>query len=96
MPITVPNGQAAVVIRHVADTGVIKLVVDGATLPGTLANGATENADTAPGTHHVVVESTAGAVDPVRSIRAAAGRPGHHALPDRQPAGQDTGLGGDD
>jgi hypothetical protein len=44
----------------VADTGVIKLVVDGATLPGTLANGATANADTAPGTHHVVVESTSG------------------------------------
>jgi hypothetical protein len=62
MPITVPNGQAAVVIRHVADTGVIKLVVDGSTLPGTLANGATANADTAPGTHHVVVESTSGAL----------------------------------
>lgn len=62
MPITVPNGQAAVVIRHVADTGVIKLVVDGATLPGTLANGATANADTAPGRHHVVVESPSGAL----------------------------------
>ncbi len=61
MPITVPNGQAAVVVRHVADTGAIKLVVDGSTLPGSLANGATETTDTAPGTHHVVVESTAGA-----------------------------------
>jgi hypothetical protein len=61
MPIAVPNGQAAVVVRHVADTGPIKLVVDGAALPGPLANGATETTDTAPGTHHVVVESTAGA-----------------------------------
>ncbi len=61
MPISVPNGQAAVVVRHVADTGTIKLNVDGATLPGTLANGATETTDTAPGTHHVVVESPAGA-----------------------------------
>jgi hypothetical protein len=62
MPITVPSGEAAVVIRHVADTGAIKLVVDGATLPGSLANGATETTDTAPGTHHVVVESPAGAM----------------------------------
>jgi hypothetical protein len=49
-----------VVIRHVADTGTIMLNVDGATLPGTLANGASETTDAAPGTHHVVVESSAG------------------------------------
>ncbi len=61
MPISVPNGEAAVVVRHVAATGPIKLMVDGAALPGTLANGATETTDTAPGTHHVVVESTTGA-----------------------------------
>ena len=60
-PIAVPNGQAAVVVRHVADTGAIKLMVDGASLPGSLGNGATETTDTTPGTHHVVVESTAGA-----------------------------------
>jgi hypothetical protein len=60
MPISVPNGQAGVVVRHVADTAAIKLMVDGATLPGSLANGATETTDATPGTHHVVVESTAG------------------------------------
>ncbi len=62
MPITVTSGQAAVVIRHVAATGAIKLVVDGSTLPGSLANGATESTTAAPGTHHVVVESTSGAM----------------------------------
>ena len=60
MPIAVPNGQAAVVVRHVADTGAIKLMVDGAALPGSLANGASVTTDTAPGTHHVVVETAAG------------------------------------
>jgi Domain of unknown function (DUF4397) len=60
MPIAVPNGQAAVVVRHVAATGPIKLMVDGAALPGTLSNGATETTDAAPGTHHVVVQSAAG------------------------------------
>jgi hypothetical protein len=60
-PISVPNGQAAVIVRHVAATGPIKLMVDGAALPGALANGGTENADTSPGSHHVVVENTAGA-----------------------------------
>lgn len=59
-PIAVPNGQAAVVVRHVAGTGPIKLTVDGATLPGSLANGATETTDTTPGTHHVVVNSATG------------------------------------
>ncbi len=62
MPIPVPNGQAAVVIRHVAAAGPVKLVVDGAALPGSLANGASANADVAPGTHHVVVESATGAM----------------------------------
>lgn len=61
MPIAVPNGEAAVVVRHVAATGPIKLMVDGAALPGTLANGATETTCTTPGTHLVVVESATGA-----------------------------------
>ena len=60
-PISVPNGQAAVVVRHVADTGAVKLMVDGAALPGSLANGATETTNASPGTHHVVVLSAAGA-----------------------------------
>lgn len=60
VPIAVPNGQAAVVVRHVADTGPITLMVDGATLPGSLANGAAVSTDAAPGTHHVVVQTTTG------------------------------------
>ena len=61
MPIAVPIGKAAVVIRQVAATGPVRLVVDGATLPiGSLTSGISDTADAAPGTHQVVVQSTAG------------------------------------
>ncbi len=96
MPITVPSGQAAVVIRHVADTGVVKLVVDG-------SNAARHARQRRHGKrrHRPRHPPRRGGVDvrgidPVCSIGAAAGRPGDHPLPDRQPAGQDTRLGGDD
>jgi hypothetical protein len=60
MTIPVPDGQAAVVMRDVAATGPVKVVVDGKQFGGTLANGAAASADIAPGTHQVVVESAQG------------------------------------
>jgi hypothetical protein len=60
-PISIPNGKSAVVVRQVAATGPVKLVVDGASLPiGSLASGGSATTDAPPGTHQVVVQSTAG------------------------------------
>jgi hypothetical protein len=58
--IPVPSGQAAVVMRNVAATGPVKIVVDGKQFGGTLASGAVASADVAPGTHQVVVQSAEG------------------------------------
>jgi hypothetical protein len=60
MVIPVPSGQAAVVMRNVAATGPVKIVVDGKPFGGTLASGAVASADVAPGTHQVVVQSAQG------------------------------------
>jgi hypothetical protein len=62
LPVSVPNGKAAVIVRAVAATGPVKMTVDGAALPGpALANGDSTEADIAPGSHHVVVKSPSGA-----------------------------------
>ena len=58
--IPVPSGQAAVVMRNVAATGPVKIVVDGKQFGATLASGAVASADVAPGTHQVVVQSAQG------------------------------------
>lgn len=62
MPIAVPPGKAGVVLRHVAASAPVTLVVDGSVLPiGALANGASVTTDAPAGTHQVVVKSAAGA-----------------------------------
>lgn len=62
MPVSVTNGQAAVVMRDVAAAGPVKLVVDGSALPiGLLSNGSSAHVSTAGGTHRVLVESATGA-----------------------------------
>ena len=60
MTVPVPTGQAAVILRNVASTVPVKIVVDGKQLGPALANGAASSADVAPGTHQVQVETATG------------------------------------
>lgn len=64
MPLPVPTGQAGVVVRQVAASAPVKLVIDGsATSIGPLANGASTTTNATPGTHQVVVKSTTGTTE---------------------------------
>jgi hypothetical protein len=63
-PIAVPPGKAGVVLRQVAASGPVTLVVDGSVLPiGALANGASVTTDAPAGTHQVVVKSASGSTE---------------------------------
>jgi hypothetical protein len=69
MAVPVASGQAAFVLRNVAATSPVKIVVDGKPFTtGTLGSGAVTTADVAPGTHQVTVKSAAG-----KTILAAQG-----------------------
>jgi hypothetical protein len=60
--VPVPGGQAAVIVRNVAATGPVKIIVDGkAVTTSTLPSGAVASTDIAPGNHQVVVENAQGA-----------------------------------
>lgn len=59
--LTVPSGKAAVVVRSVAASPPVNLMVNRVTLPiGALANGASVTRDAVPGSYQVVVKSPAG------------------------------------
>lgn len=58
----VPAGEAAVVLRNVAATVPVKIVVDGKVFTTSpLGSGAVISADVPPGTHQVIVQNASGA-----------------------------------
>ena len=62
--VPVPGGKAAVVVRQVAASPPVNLVVNGVTLPiGALANGDSVTKDAVPGSYQVVAKSATGQVE---------------------------------